>query len=333
MGTVTAMRLANAKSGWTGGEGWIARTDDGGKSWTLQLKHNDIVTQIFALNDQQAWTTLDIGDAKEVKLLKTTDGGKHWEDAGTVPNYGFLHFVSSEEAFSSNARTMDGGRTWAKLAVPKSIVGDAYFHDYNNGWAVTQNNDKIEFYRTTDGGTTWRSVHSLSHVTPDTGVIIRSAGKDDAWIELIGESGMNQTSYSLFHTLDGGKSWIPVLANSGAGSGPAPGYAMDKETKVARNEGNGPGALYIVNSKIAFMGGVCMACDIGNTMGKTTDSGKTWSNLKAKYPGYGLQQIAAADANHIWWINTDNSEPSVMYTSSDGGVHWTKVHTFDRPKP
>lgn len=75
-----------------------------------------------------------------------------------------------------------------------------------------------------------------------------------------------------------------------------------------------------------------MACDNSNTMGKTTDGGKTWIDLMAEFPGYGPQQIAAADANHVWWINTDNSEPSIMYTTSDGGKHWTKVHTFAKPK-
>ncbi len=67
-------------------------------------------------------------------------------------------------------------------------------------------------------------------------------------------------------------------------------------------------------------------------MGKTIDGGKTWVNLPSKFPGFGTQQVAAADADHVWWINTDSTEPSVMYTSSDGGKHWNKVHTFDKPE-
>jgi photosystem II stability/assembly factor-like uncharacterized protein len=38
-----------------------------------------------------------------------------------------------------------------------------------------------------------------------------------------------------------------------------------------------------------------------------------------------------ADAHSGWWITTDIAEPSVMYTTSDGGKTWTKKHTFDRP--
>jgi photosystem II stability/assembly factor-like uncharacterized protein len=333
MGTITALRLADFQTGWAGGEGWIARTDNGGESWVTQLDHNYIVKQLFALNNKSAWATLDSGNPKSLLLYQTSDGGKTWSEAGTVPNSGYLHFISKKEAFSGNARTTDGGKTWVTLSVPDPIVGDAYFHDRSNGWVVTQGGDKFNFLHTTNGGKSWHYVKSKATVALVTGVVIRSAGKNDAWIELIGGSGMSQTSYSLFHTMDGGKTWLPVLANAGAGSGPAPGYKTDEKTKVPANAGSGPGTLYVVNTKTAFMGGVCMACENSNTMGKTFDGGKTWVNFKAEFPGYGTQQIAAADANHIWWINTDYTAPSVMYKSSDGGKHWSKVHTFDKTNP
>jgi len=332
IGKVTALRLANFQTGWAGGEGWIARTDDSGKSWSTQLEHKYIVNQLFALNSHEVWATLDTGNSSNLKLVHSSDGGKQWSDSGIVPNRGFFHFITSQEGFSGNSYTKDGGKSWSAFMVPNAIVGESYFHDRSNGWAVTQGKDKFNIMRTTDGGQTWRSAMSRGSTVSVTGTVIRSAGKNDAWVELIGDSGMSQTSYSLFHTEDGGKSWIPVLANNQAGSGPAPGYEAGQETKAPHNTGSGPGTLYVVNPKVAFMGGQCMACDLANTMGKTTDGGKTWINLSAEFPGYGIQQLAAADAQHIWWINTDNSESSVMYISSDGGIHWTKVHTFAKPK-
>ncbi|RED64920.1 WD40/YVTN/BNR-like repeat-containing protein [Cohnella lupini] len=335
MGKVTALRLADFKTGWAGGEGWISRTNDGGKTWKLQLQHKYIVKQLFALNDREVWATLGAADATTTfKLVHTMDGGKSWAEIGEVPNPGFLHFGTSKEGFVGNARTEDGGKTWSTLPVPTGLVGEAYFHDLGNGWAVTQNVDKQELYinHTADAGKTWDTVLTRKSAVPVTGTVIRSAGKNDAWVQLIGDSGMSQTSYSLFHTVDGGKSWIPVLANHQAGSGPAPGYENSNETGVPRNNGSGPGTLYVVDSQTAFMGGRCSACDLPNTMGKTVDYGKTWTNLPAEFPGYGEQLIAAADADHVWWINTDNVEPSVMYVSSDGGKNWTKVHAFDKPK-
>ncbi|MFZ7102718.1 MAG: hypothetical protein ACOWWO_08670 [Peptococcaceae bacterium] len=98
------------------------------------------------------------------------------------------------------------------------------------------------------------------------------------------------------------------------------------------NAGASPGPLYVVNTKVAFMGGQCQPCDKPNTIGWTIDGGKTWTNGEAEFEGHGQQLLAIADAACGWWICTDYAEPSVMYTTSDGGRHWQKVHAFDRPK-
>lgn len=57
---------------------------------------------------------------------------------------------------------------------------------------------------------------------------------------------------------------------------------------------------------------------------------KYLSTLKlSSFHSYGAE-LAIADSNNGWWITTDIVEPSVMNTTSDGGLNWTKVHTFDR---
>jgi photosystem II stability/assembly factor-like uncharacterized protein len=138
---------------------------------------------------------------------------------------------------------------------------------------------------------------------------------------------MSQTSYSLFHTADGGKSWQTVIANSTAGGGPAPGFPID-HSSGPENTGSKPGALYVVDPNTAYMGGQCPACDKPNTIGWTTDGGKTWTNGETQLEGYGNQLLAIADATHGWWIISDSAGPSVMYTTADGGNSWSKVHTF-----
>ncbi|RKN85742.1 hypothetical protein [Paenibacillus ginsengarvi] len=335
MDRVTAVRLADAKSGWLGGDGWIAHTDDGGQTWSPQYSGKGTVRQLFALNGREAWAVIEEGTGDSVKsrkLLATKDGGKTWTAAGTVPNGGFLHFISQETAFSANAKTTDGGKTWTTLAIPEHTKGDAYFHDAGNGWAVTQQGDTITVKRTADGGKSWQDVLSKPIVAAVTDAVIRSAGANDAWVELVGESGMTQTSYALFHTKDGGKEWQTVIANSTAGGGPAPGFPMG-HTGGPKNGGSKPGALYVVSPDVAFMGGQCPACDKPNTIGWTTDGGRTWVTGETALPGYGPQLLAIADAKSGWWINTDNSEPAVMYTTADGGQSWHKVHTFEKPKP
>ncbi|WP_431090149.1 hypothetical protein [Paenibacillus sp. 8b26] len=335
MDDVTALRLIDGKSGWIGGKGWIARTDAGtsgsaGAAWDVQYQGQGTVQQIFALNGQQAWAVM----ADSGSLLATQDGGKRWESIGTVPKQGqagFLHFVSSKEGFAGNQYTKDGGQTWSALPVPDHTVGQPYYHDQQNGWAVTQSKEgSFGILHTTNGGQKWTTALSRKTEAPLNGVIIRSVERGNAWIELVGDTGMNQTSYSLWHTADSGQSWRAVLANATAGAGPAPGISQ-QDNQVPRNEGTAPGMLYAVNSSTALMGGYCAPCDKPNTIGWTNDGGKTWNNGKQSFDGYGSQQIGMANAKEGWAIFSDSEKAPVMYTTSDGGQHWTQSHVFDKP--
>jgi hypothetical protein len=325
MSMVTAVRLADFNTGWAGGNGWVAKTINGGKSWAVVYQGSGNVQQIFALNHSNVWVTLNQGGSYS-KLLHSIDGGQHWFLVGTTPNNAFLHFTSTTTAVSGNYLSQDGGKTWYRLPIPNNTVGDAYFHDEKNGWVVTQGNHVFYVKRTTDGGKSWETVLSKSLASSLDGAIIRSAGTNDAWIELIGDTGMTQTSYSVFHTADRGKSWETVIANSTAGGGPAPGFSQDNNAHV--NKGTKPGPLYVVNSQVAFMGGSCPACDNQNSIGWTKDAGKTWVNSNVTLKGYGDAFLAFADANNGWWITTETQNPSRMYATTDGGFHWKQVYIF-----
>ncbi|MCM2535945.1 hypothetical protein NDK43_31210 [Neobacillus pocheonensis] len=324
--TVTAVRLADFNTGWVGGNGWIAKTITSGKNWKIVYQGSGTVQQIFALNHSDVWAILNQG-SNNGKLLQSSDGGQHWALIGTTPNKAYLHFTSKTTAISGNIYSQDGGKTWYSLPIPKDMVGDAYFHDVKNGWAVTQSNNVFYVKRTIDGGKSWNTVMTKNLSSPLAGAMIRSAGTNDAWIELIGGTGMTQTSYSVFHTTDGGNSWNTVIANSTAGGGPAPGFNQDYN-KGPINKGSKPGPLYVVNPQVAFMGGSCPACDNPNSIGWTKDAGKTWVNSNVTLAGYGDAYLAISDASHGWWITTENTKPSVMYTTSDGGIHWNQVHIF-----
>lgn len=114
---VTAVRLINHSSGWIGGEGWIAFSDNGGTEWEVQAQPKGTVRQIFALNGKQAWTVMENND-----LYRTTDGGETWIQIGSTPNAGFLHFISPETGFSGQAKTEDGGQTWSNLDIPDTTA-------------------------------------------------------------------------------------------------------------------------------------------------------------------------------------------------------------------
>ncbi|WP_127497257.1 WD40/YVTN/BNR-like repeat-containing protein [Paenibacillus glycanilyticus] len=332
IGNVTALRLADSKAGWVAGNGQIARTDDGGAHWRLQYSGSKPINQIFALSSNKVWATIGDSNAKSLILIQSTNGGKSWTKAGTVPNHGFLHFTNDKTAFSGNAMTKDGGKTWTELQTPGKEIGEVYFHDVNNGWAVQVVNGRLLFMHTGNGGKTWNTVMTRKTEDAPNNVIIRSTAANDAWIELIGGSGMSQTSYSLFHTANGGKTWLPAIVRNGAGSGPAPGFTMDDASVPKGMTSSAPGTLYVVNPQTAIMGGQCSACDKPNTIMKTTDGGKHWTISKSEFTGYGTQFIGASDASHIWFITTDASNAAVLNTSSDGGKTWHKAFTFKKPQ-
>ncbi|RDI45409.1 VPS10 domain-containing protein [Falsibacillus pallidus] len=328
---VTALRMIDTSSGWIGGKGYIARSDDNGANWQIQYQGEQTVEQIFALNGKHVWAVFSSdGDTPDRKrLLKSTDGGKHWQPVGRMPADGFLHFTSVNDAFVSNYRSTDGGKTWSKLKMPKNAVGETYFHDQKNGWAVVQEDKKILIKKTTDSGTTWKGTYSGPYEDELQSSIIRSMGENDAWVELIGGTGMTQTSYSLFHTTDSGKNWRKVLANSTAGGGPAPGVE-EPHNEIPKNTGSKPGPLYVVNKDIAFQGGNCPACEVPNTVGWTKDGGKTWINGKTQLQGYGESLLAMADGDHGWWIINDNENGPVLYATSNGGMNWSKMRVFSK---
>lgn len=331
-GKVTAVSLVNFNKGWTGGEGWIAKTDDKGNNWKVQYKGTGTVNQLYSIDDQQAWAVISESSSSEgkPKLLKTSDGGKTWITMGPLPNNSYVHFISATEGFSGNAATTDGGLTWTTKWSPTNTVGEAFYFDSKHGWAVTLEKEQFRVVRTLDGGRTWKAVMTRKTEGNLTDAVIRSEGTDDAWVECIGDSGMSQTSYSLFHTEDRGRTWKTVLVNSTAGGGPAPGFPLDYKDSP-KNAGSKPGPLFTVDTQTAYLGGYCPACDKPNTLGWTHDGGTTWTNGKAEFPGDAGALIGFSDARHGWWICSDNKEPSVLYTTSDGGNNWDKVHTFSLP--
>ncbi|MDC3415097.1 hypothetical protein NC797_16460 [Aquibacillus sp. 3ASR75-11] len=337
MGSITAIRLIDPSSGWVGGNGWIAKTNSGGKDWDIQYQGEQTVDQLFALDKDNAWVVFADNSEKQDgrRLLNTTNGGKNWSPVGRLPNKGFLHFNSNEVGFVGNAYTTNGGKSWSTFDIPDNMKGNAYFHDLKNGWAVTQEGKQIIVMRTTNGGESWEKVMTRATVVDVRDAKIRSAGQNDAWIELVGGAGMSQVSYSVFHTGDGGNNWQTVINNSTAGAGPAPGLPMKSPEKAQTditNNGSAPGQLYVVSPDVAFMGGYCAACDKSNSIGWTTDGGKTWQRSDQAFPGYKGAYIAFADAKSGWLITSDSQRPSVMYTTTTGGKTWEQVFTFDNPE-
>ena len=103
---------------------------------------------------------------------------------------------------------------------------------------------------------------------------------------------------SIEHSTDGGAAWIPqdsgVTADLLAGSAPS--------------------------------GNICWVVGRSGTILRTTDGGAHWTKLTSPV-NEDLAGVRAKDALHAWvWVVMANQKPSVTnYTTSDGGVTWTRI--------
>ena len=182
---------------WASGEkGTVARTIDGGKTWTLlsvpgsaDLDFRDV----DAFSAQTAYV-LSIGEGDKSRIYKTTDGGLNWT----------LQFKNSR---------------------PKAFFDAMAFWDSSHGIAVSDPVDgRFLIITTSDGGATWKEMppEGMPMALPGEGAFAASGtciaveGKRNVWFGTGGTEGAR-----VFRSTDGGLSWkvaaTPIVSGKTAG--------------------------------------------------------------------------------------------------------------------
>ncbi|UOF91290.1 hypothetical protein LSG31_03255 [Fodinisporobacter ferrooxydans] len=328
----TSVSFLNNQEGWIGGQGFILHTSDGGQKWYEQYHGPYMITAIQFHDAAHGWALGthmdDTGAVQTNVLLQTTDGGNHWAMISDVQSGSTLRFTSNTDGFYGGHMTTDGGVTWKRLQIPDYLqtVG-TYFDDATTGWSVVRDKTNYKIERTADGGKHWNIVFQRPTAFPIAKAWIQSTSAEDAWVMIYGGSGMTQTSYTLLHSSDAGAHWTPVILQSTAGGGPAPGYS-EQASKGKAGPGSKPGDWVAFNSKSMILAGVCPACEGHGTVGIgfTTDGGITYTNTKNKFPG---QESSVSFLNpKDGWLLTNS--PSILYSTNDGGQTWTTVYQFEK---
>ncbi|CAN5661635.1 hypothetical protein BH20ACI3_BH20ACI3_07520 [soil metagenome] len=216
-GDLNTVFFLDGKRGWVGGDdGFLGRTDDGGRTWVRQsVGTTDAINDIYFRDKEDGF--LIAGNT----IFVTRDNGTRWSesrqflasefDGATVELYS-VRFSSKKKGWvvgsvSKRDRVIDSilvytdnqGETWQSQRAPtRSELIHIDFEDDRRGWIVGAEGTILN---TVDGGQTWNRQTSGT-----TATLYHTEFRNDKRGWAVGERG------TILRTTDGGITWTPVTA-------------------------------------------------------------------------------------------------------------------------
>jgi photosystem II stability/assembly factor-like uncharacterized protein len=201
----------DSKRGWVGGDnGFLSRTDDGGKTWVQQVVGtSDAINDIYFRDKEDGFLIAGNG------IFITRDSGNRWSESrkflprefdGAAVELYSVRFPSKKRGWvvgsvsrrdhvidSILVYTDDGGDTWKRQRAPsRQELIHLDFDNDKRGWIVGAGGTIL---KTDDGGTTWTQQKSDL-----TGTLYHVDFRDKrGWA--VGERG------AILRTIDGGERW------------------------------------------------------------------------------------------------------------------------------
>ena len=311
----------NEKKGWAAMQSnAVFYTEDGGATW----ERKDLAFWVSSI----AFADGKNGCVGSSTILCTEDGGKTWRDRlgarsddGTLIidryliNIQAISFPSPKEGWAVGGsggqgindgqimKTEDGGKSWRMAGRNED---PAYFFDSNTGWRA-QNNFRLEkgsIVQTADGGDTWTVQKAFGaninvnffFTDPMTGWVV-------GLTRTSGEGGTRYLNYFIFHTEDGGKTWITQF-DEPAG----------KEQKLS----DGLLDVFFINRDVGWVVG-----SRGRIL-HTKDGGRHWEHQKSGTV-VRLRGVQFVDDNKGWAVGeskTNHGSTAVFMHTENGGKEW-----------
>jgi len=138
----------------------IARTQDGGETWSLV--YNNPVDGNFIRESMNSITfvneTVGFAVGGKGRVVKTMDAGVTWADINlsTTQDLSIVYFYNDHVGFIAGSNVLfkstDGGNTWFPINQDLYKINDLHFYNTNHGIATTSEGALL---KTTDGGGTW----------------------------------------------------------------------------------------------------------------------------------------------------------------------------------
>jgi photosystem II stability/assembly factor-like uncharacterized protein len=141
-----------------GNQGAIARSINGGQSWTKYTGFT-FINGINSITCPDANTCYACGQI--AKIIKTSDGGNSWTEQTVLMNNNLrkIYFFDKDFGFAGGqlgalVRTTDGGAHWSTIQTGLRFdIIDIRFFSNTNGYIVSNAGEVAKTY---DGGLTWK---------------------------------------------------------------------------------------------------------------------------------------------------------------------------------
>jgi|GEM_PF-2812568 len=273
---------------WEGNDGGIYRTTNGGDTWTDRTS-NMVISQMYRIGvaevDQQVIAGLqDNGTKKRANNTTWTDvlGGDGMDCAISPINPSILYGESQRGNIS---RSNDGGNNWTFIAgsFPDGAWVTPIAVDNEDEDAVYTAFDRV--YKSTNQGSAWTEISAPFGAGNMTKLEVSNLDPNYIYTGI---------SSALWATEDGGTTWEQ---RNTPGS-----YSMVKISKTNAK------TLYATRANYSN----------GQKVYKSTDGGRTWTNISGNLPNIPANCIA---------IHDDGEE--TIYVGMDVGVYFKNASTPD----
>ncbi|HEY4408283.1 MAG TPA: YCF48-related protein [Acidimicrobiia bacterium] len=251
--------------GWVGftdssaASGRLVRTDDGGRTWetvapaTHRHQSGGSRVWLFFLDRRVGWTVSYAASAPAGGIYRTLNGGGTWSDYTALPEPGPVRFTTRDHGWLAGYsvfgntgglyETFNGGLTWTRRSVPPpagTAPGDlAYrlptFDGAEGILPVSAGDDRVAFYRSSDGGRTWRP--AAIRAVPGGPKVAVAVASRSVWWAVAAEGG------PVSVTTDAGRTWT-TRPRVGLPETIIDFEATDDRTAWASAAGNGELRLY-----------------------------------------------------------------------------------------
>lgn len=268
-------------------------------------------------------------------------------------------------SLSANAQFWNGKATG--FTSPNRILNSIAIVDANVIWATAIDNliplepdyTIKEFTKSTDGGNTWiPGIINLGENTADLGISsITAISSTAAWVSAYPDVSGTAQLGGIWKTIDGGLNWTKqstALFNDAssftnfvyfwdANNGIAQGDPVSNEFEIYTTTDGGTtwtlvpaanipdptsvdGEFAIFNSYAISGNTFWFGTDTGRLF-KSIDKGLNWTAVQSQSTDFTFDKFTFSDANKGLLAKYVLDQPSLLYSTTDGGANWDSVVT------